>query len=105
MVAETTRECTCWLPLDPPADQRFWWPSRDPEPPSDVTIVALYMQNPAVLRMERRDMGDGRTGWKVLGAAASHHEVTPPEEWATVGICWRKIEHPVVQVVPEAEGA
>lgn len=97
------RECSCFLPLDPPDDQPFWIPSQDPEPGPEVTIVARYMQNPAVLRLERRDLGDGRTAWKELGAAASHHEITPPEEWATVGLCWQKTEHPVVQVLPEAD--
>ena len=98
MVA-TTRECPCYLPLNPPADEPVMIPSRDPEPGPEVKIVALWGQNPAVLRMERV-----ATGWHTRGAAASHHEITPPEPWETVGFCYRGAEHPVVDVTP-ADGS
>jgi len=89
------KECACFLPLRTPSGQRFWIPTVHPEPPEHITVVAHYGRDPLFLRMERVPGGGG---WKTLGAAASHHEVTPPEPWEEVGFCRCKVEHPVIAV-------
>jgi len=35
-------------------------------------------------------------GWHAQGTAASHPELTAPEPWTEVGLCWAGREHPVV---------
>lgn len=91
MPATTRHRCKCHLPLTRPIDQPSWIPSRDPEPPAQVTVVVLHKQDPAFLRMVRVE-----GGWHTRGFAASHQDITPPERWETVGFCWAGTEHPVV---------
>jgi len=88
--------CKCFLSVTRPADQPSWIPSQDPEPPAHVTVVVLHEQDPVLLRMVRV-----RDGWHTRGALASHHEITPPEPWATVGYCWAGTEQPVVAAPDE----
>jgi len=97
MSGTKSQHCDCHLQLAPPTDRPSWIPSRDPEPPAQVTVVVLYQQDPAVLR-KVRVIG----GWHTRGAAASHHEITPPEKWETVGYCWAGTEHPVI-AAPDAQ--
>lgn len=92
-------DCRCHLPLDRPRDRPSWLPSRDPEPPPKVRCIAIHGQDPRVLRMERVDL-EGRTAWLTVGAAAAaDRNITPPEVWGPeLAWCWRKQEHPVVDV-------
>lgn len=93
MMAAANGRCPCHLPLNPPADVPHWWTSTDPEPPEHVRVVARYGQSPDFLRMERDPAG----GWRTRGAAASHLDLDDaPEPWATVGECWARTPHPVV---------
>ncbi len=85
-------ECRCQLPLDPPID-RHWLPWRDPEPNSPVRAVALYGQDPGLLRRVRV-----AGGWHTEGVGAAYSECTPPGPWQRTGQCWAQVPHPVVDV-------
>ena len=87
-------ECRCYLPLKPPPAGPYWVASVDAEPPVSVRAVAMLGRRRDLLRAERVD----GAGWHVVGALASHHEITPPIPWAQVGLCWHNEEHPVVDV-------
>jgi hypothetical protein len=90
--------CQCFLSLTPPTDRTSWIPSSDPEPPAqEVTVVVLHEQDPRILRKVRV-----RGGWHTRGAAASLQDITPPEPWENVGLCWAGNEHPVV-AAPDAQ--
>lgn len=87
--------CKCFLSFVRPTDQPSWIPSSDPEPPAQVTVVVLHEQDPEILRKVRV-----AGGWRTRGIAAAHQDITPPDEWKTVGLCWAGNEHPVVAAQP-----
>jgi hypothetical protein len=84
--------CQCHRVLSAP-EAPHWFPMRDQEPGAEVRIVAFAEDDPAVLQMVRV-LG----GWHGQGVAAPHPELTSPEPWVLVGVCWAGRQHPVVDV-------
>lgn len=93
------RHCRCHLPLAPP-DGPHWWPQRDPEPDERVLAVALYGQNPSLLRLVRL-----RDGWHRRGWGANHLDATPPVPWTGAGQCWAGVHHAAVDATDLVAGA
>ncbi len=84
-------ECRrCHLPLTAPAGRR-WLPWCDPEPGVAVLAVALYGEDPALLRRVRVP-----GGWHTQGSGANYPDCMPPRAWSAINRCWDGIQHPVV---------
>ncbi len=84
--------CRCGLPVKPPSGPH-WVPGRDVEPGPQVRAVALYGQDPGLIRRVRAP-----GGWHTEGAGAAHPESTPPGPWQRTGQCWAQVAHTVVDV-------
>jgi hypothetical protein len=83
--------CECGLPLDPPLDQDYYWPSVD-APDPELSIVVRYGEQPAYRRAVLVPSGWMKRGVSVDGSGWPS-AVVP---WGQVGRCWAGEEHPVV---------
>ena len=83
--------CECLLPLDPPLDQDYWWPSID-RPDDTLSTVVRYGEHPTYRRAVRVP-----AGWMLRGASVERPgrpDVILP--WRRVGMCGADTEHAVV---------
>jgi hypothetical protein len=85
-------KCDCGLPLDPPAEGDYYWPSID-RPDADVSTVVRYTEDPTYRRVIRAD-----GGWVERGASVDGTGTPGPIPWERVGTCWADTKHPVVAV-------
>jgi hypothetical protein len=79
------------LPLDPPEDQDYWWPTVDYEPDPDVHTVIRYGEHPTY----RRAVRDGYV-WRERGSSVGDTGTLGLIQWQRLGICWAGEDHPVV---------
>jgi hypothetical protein len=84
--------CECGLPLDPPEDQDYWWPTID-EPDRDVHTVTRYGEHPTYRRVIREELG-----WRERGCSVDGTGTPGLIQWERVGRCWVGQSHPVVAV-------
>lgn len=90
-VATVADRCECGLPLDPPLDQDYYWPSIDSPDPKLSTVVR-YGEHPTYRRAVLVPSGWMKRGVSVDGSGRPS-AIVP---WERVGMCWAGTEHPIV---------
>lgn len=85
--------CECGLPLDPPQNRDYWWPSVD-APDADINVIIRYGESSPEFRRAVRES----YGWRERGIAVDGTGTPGTIPWERVGHCWAGTEHPVIAV-------